>query len=183
MDWRETIEQIRHAKRELAMLDPAAGPALAPREGASLREISLAERRMGRRLPKTYRAFLHMHDGWQLFFGGASLLGTHEIVQSRYADLTRSVFDAYETPIPELGPPARPEGRSDAMIPFGIDPAATTLFAFNPAVVQPDGEMEVIAWVNGLGERYDGFADFLAMVAEVLQTEISISTELARRSA
>jgi hypothetical protein len=183
MEWRETLEQIRSARPELAALAPATYSVMAPRDGATLRTISLAERRMGRRLPRTYREFLHLHDGWELFFGNTSLLGTHEIVQARYSDLSRSVFEAYETPIPEVGPRARPEGRPDAMIPFGIDPEATTLFAFNPAVVRPDGEMEVIAWVNGLGERYEAFGEFLASILELIATEVAFHREWLSRSA
>jgi hypothetical protein len=172
MAWQDTIREIRRLKIELASIDPGTGPSVAPHDGAPMRTISIAERRMRRRLPPSYRAFLHQHDGWPLFFQGASLLGTRELVQSRYADLTRAVFESYETPIPELGPPARPEGRAEAMIPFGIDPRATTLFAFNPAVVRPDGEMEVIAWVNGLGERYASFDDLLAVVRDMLQADV-----------
>lgn len=183
MEWREILEQIRSTRLELAALDPQGCSLLAPREGAPLRSISLAERRMGRRLPRSYREFLHLHDGWEEFFGRVSLLGTHEIVQSRYSDLSRSIFEAYETPIPEVGPKERPEGRSDAMIPFGIDPDATSLFAFNPAVLRPDGEMEVIAWVNGIGERYEGFGEFLATIGELLSTEIAFHRESLSRSA
>lgn len=183
MDWKDTLEHIRHAKLELASLDRNAGAAIAPREGASLRAISLTERRMGKRLPRPYRAFLHQHDGWQLFFDGANLLGTHELALPNVADLSRSVFEAYETPIPEVGPSCRPDGRPDAMIPFGLDREATTLFAFNPAVVHPDGDMEVIAWVNGLGERFHGFGEFLTMVREALEADVAEQRELARRSA
>jgi hypothetical protein len=183
MNWQDTIQQIRRLKLELATLDPDVGPAVAPHEGAALRAVSIAERRLRRKLPPSYRAFLHEHDGWPLFFQGASLLGTREIVQPKYADLTRAVFESYETPIPELGPPARPEGRVEAMIPFGLDPKATTLFAFNPAVVGADGEMEVIAWINGLGERYASFAEFLAMVQEMMEGEIVDRQQLLRKSA
>jgi hypothetical protein len=183
MAWQETVQQIRKLKLDLASLNPEDGPSVAPHEGAALRAISLAERRMRRRLPPSYRAFLHQHDGWPLFFHGASLLGTREIVQSRYADLTRAVFESYETPIPELGPPARPEGRAETMIPFGIDPKATTLFAFNPAIVRPDGEMEVIAWVNGLGERHACLDDCLAMVCDMLEAEVVERQATMRKSA
>jgi hypothetical protein len=171
-DWKDTICQIRRAKIELAKVDPDLGPAIAPLAGTSLRAISATERKMRRRLPPSYRAFLTQHDGWPMFFQGASLLGTRDLPKTSNASKTRAVFESYETPIPEIGPPARPEGRPDAMIPFGIDPKATTIFAFNPAVVRPDGEMEVIMWVNELGERCDSFADFLSMVLEMLSDEL-----------
>jgi hypothetical protein len=171
-DLKDTIWQIRRAKMELAKLDPDSGPAVAPHPGTSLRTISAAERKMRRRLPPSYRAFLTEHDGWPMFFQGASLLGTRDLHKASYASRTRAIFESYETPIPEVGPPARPEGRPDAMIPFGIDAKASAIFAFNPAVVRPDGEMEVILWVNELGDRCESFPDFLAMVLEMLSDEL-----------
>jgi hypothetical protein len=172
-NWKQTIARIREVKMDLSALDPQMGPAIAPPPGAALRAISAAERRMRRRLPPSFRAFLNEHDGWPLFYQNASLLGTRELSKTIYADLTRDAFTAYETPIPEVGPPSRPEGRVEAMMPFGIDPYGTTIFAFNPAVVRPDGEMEVIVWVNELGDRYECFTDFLSTVLEMLEAEVA----------
>jgi hypothetical protein len=171
--WKETIARIRQVKMELASVNPTVGPVVAPPPGATLRAISVVERRIRRRLPPSYRAFLHEHDGWPLFFEGASLLGTRELSKPGYAELTRAAFAAYETPIPEVGPPSRPEGCAEAMIPFGMDPKGTTIFAFNPAVCLPDGEMEVILWVNELGDRTDGFDAFLSMVLEMLEIDLA----------
>ncbi len=182
-NWKETIAMIREVKMDLSALDPEMGPAVAPPPGAALRAISTVERRIRRRLPPSYRAFLHEHDGWPLFFQGASLLGTRELSKTGYADLTRAAFAAYETPIPEVGPPSRPEGRCEAMIPFGSDPNATTIFAFNPAVVRPDGEMEVIVWVNELGDRTESFPDFLSTVLEMLEAEAIDRRLLLKKSA
>jgi hypothetical protein len=181
--WNETVARIRELKVELSRLDPEHGPAVAPLAGAALRVISATERRLRRRLPPSYRAFLHEHDGWPLFFQGASLLGTRDIIKPGYAELTRAAFASYETPIPEVGPPSRPAGCPDAMIPFGIDPKAVTIFAFNPAVVRPDGEMEVIMWVNELGERCDSFPEFLVMVAEMLEDDVAERHAGLRKSA
>jgi SMI1 / KNR4 family (SUKH-1) len=181
--WNDTIARIRELKVELSHLDPERGPSVAPHPGAALRVISAVERRLRRRLPPSYRAFLHEHDGWPLFFQGASLFGTREIVKPGYAELTRLAFAAYETPIPEIGPPSRPRGCPEAMIPFGMDSKAITIFAFNPAVVRPDGEMEVILWVNELGDRCESFPDFLAMVAEMLESEVAATHTALRKSA
>ncbi len=182
-NWKDTIARIRQVKMALSAACPELGPAVAPPAGAALRAISAVERRIRRRLPGSYRAFLHEHDGWPLFFQGASLLGTRELSKPSYHDLTRAAFAAYETPIPEVGPPSRPEGRIDAMIPFGMDPKASTIFAFNPAVVRPDGEMEVIVWVNELGDRTESFGDFLSLVAEVLEVELAEREGLVAKSA
>jgi hypothetical protein len=181
--WKETIGKIRQAKMELSRVSPGMGPAIAPPPGATLRTISMAERRLRRRLPPSYRAFLHEHDGWPLFFEGASLLGTRELSKPGYGELTRAAFAAYETPIPEVGPPSRPEGRAEAMIPFGIDPKATAIFAFNPAMVRPDGEMEVILWVSELGERLECFGDFLSMVLEMLEMDVQARHGMLQKSA
>jgi hypothetical protein len=182
-NWKQTIARIREVKMDLSALDPQMGPAIAPPPGAALRAVSAVERRIRRRLPPSYRAFLNEHDGWPLFYQGASLLGTRELSKTTYADLTRAAFAAYETPIPEVGPPSRPEGRIEAMIPFGIDPYATTIFAFNPAVVRPDGEMEVIVWVNELGDRSECFADFLSTVLEMLEAEVAERRGKLKKSA
>ncbi len=69
------------------------------------------------------------------------------------------------------------------MIPFGMDPKATTIFAFNPAVVRPDGEMEVIVWVNELGDRAESFAEFLSLVREMLEVELAERAGLLQKSA
>jgi len=64
-----------------------------------------------------------------------------------------------------------------------MDPKATTIFAFNPAVVRPDGEMEVILWVNELGERTDTFGDFLSMVLEMLEVDVAERLAPLKKSA
>ncbi|HKQ70492.1 MAG TPA: SMI1/KNR4 family protein [Polyangiaceae bacterium] len=182
-NWKETIAKIREVKSALAAANPQAVPEGAMPPGAALRAISAVERRIRRRLPPSYRAFLNLHDGWPQFFEGASLFGTRELSRPAYADITHATFAAYETPIPECGPPSRPEGRPDAMIPFGMDAQATTIFAFNPAVVRPDGEMEVIMWINELGDRAETFDSFLVMVLEMLEVDLRERESLLKKSA
>jgi hypothetical protein len=182
-NWKETVAKIREVKAELAAMDPTMGPAIAPPPGAGLRTIAVVERRIRHVLPPSYRAFLHLYDGWPLFFHEASLLGTRELSKPGPFHLTRAAFAAYETPIPEIGPPSRPQGGADAMIPFGIDPTAATIFAFNPAVASADGEMEVILWVNGLGERVRNFAEFLSFTLEMLELGIGEQRHLIKKSA
>jgi hypothetical protein len=182
-NWKQTIAKIRDVKAELASLDPAMGPAIAPPPGAGLRTIAVVERRIRHPLPPSYRAFLHVHDGWPLFFHEASLLGTRDLSKPGPFHQTRAAFAAYETPIPEIGPPSRPQGDAQAMIPFGIDPTATTIFAFNPAVTSADGEMEVILWINGLGERAQNFCEFLTMSLEMLELGLGEQRHVLKKSA
>jgi hypothetical protein len=115
------------------------------------------------------------HDGWPRFFDGASLLGTANLGLRKYEDLARAAFEAAETPVPDLGPPTRPRARS--LIPFGADLEGTTLFAFNPAVTQTNGEYEVIAWVNEIGVRHASFADFLDWIWDLGQQDLADSSE------
>ena len=182
-DWKATIAKIRDVKAELAATDPTLGPAIAPPPGAGLRAIAVVERRIRHVLPPSYRAFLHVHDGWPLFFHEASLLGTRELSKPGPFQLTRAAFAAYETPIPEIGPPSRPQGDAQSMIPFGIDPTATTIFAFNPAVTSNDGEMEVILWINGLGERARNFSEFLSLSLEMLELGLGERRQVLKKSA
>ena len=165
---------IREIHTEISWLQPYRDLGLIPNPAASEVAINKAQKRLGRRLPPSYRAFLMLHDGWPRFFDGASLLGTANLGRRKYEDLARAAFEAAETPVP-LGPPRRP--RASTLIPFGADLEGTTLFAFNPAVTQPDGEYEVIAWVNEIGVRQPSFNAFLEFIVELGRQDIADLTE------
>lgn len=171
MDQHELLITIRETHTQISWLQPFRDLGLIPNPAASAVAIQRAEERLGRPLPPSYRAFLALHDGWPRFFDGASLLGTANLGHRQYEDLARAAFEAAETPIPDLGPPTRPRARN--LIPFGADLEGTTLFAFNPQVVGPDGELEVIAWVNELGVRQPSFRAFLDWVLEVGQQDLA----------
>jgi hypothetical protein len=164
------LQRIRNVHAEILRLAPFRDMGLVPNPGASLRRIKKAEERLGRKLPPSYRSFLARHDGWPRFFEGASLLGTSALGKPSYEELARATFEAAETPVPDLGPPSR--ARQLSIIPFGIDPQATTLFAFNMDVMAADGEYEVIAWINELGVRRPSFASFLELLLELSEAEL-----------
>jgi hypothetical protein len=170
-DWKQTVRRIRQVKLELSASCPALGPALAPAPGADPSSIAVAERRLRRRLPPSYRAFLQEHDGWPLFFQGASLLGTRQLSRTGFAELTVATFGAYETTLAEIGARAWREGGSP-MIPFCVDPTGSIIFAFNPAAATRAGEMEVVFWINGIGDRCAAFPDLLSLVLEMLNNEL-----------
>jgi hypothetical protein len=171
-DWKETVRKIRQIKLELSSTSPAVGPALAPAPGAEAAAIDVAERRLRRRLPPSYRAFLREHDGWPLLFQGASLLGTRQLSRTGFAELTMATFAAYETTLAEMGARAWREGGAP-MIPFGMDPTGSIIFAFNPAMTNRQGEMEVVFWINGLGDRCRDFPELLALVLEMLTNDLA----------
>ncbi len=170
----QLLDAIRDAQAEILRAMPYRDFGLTPSAGASEGAIRVAEERLGRRLPPSYRAFLARHDGWPRFYDGATLLGTANLGRRMYEDLARATFDAAETPEPDLGPPSRFKPR--VLIPFGIDMQATTLFVFNPAVCDAQGEYEVIAWINELGIRRSSFQSFLEMILELCQSELEGET-------
>ena len=180
MDQHDLLIRIREMHTEISWLQPYRDLGLIPNPAASAVALAKVEQRLGRPLPPSYRAFLELHDGWPRFFDGASLLGTANLGLRQYEDLARAVFEAAETPVPELGPPSRPRART--LIPFGADLEGTTLFAFNPAVTQPDGEYEVIAWINEIGVRQPTFRAFLEFMLDLGQQDLADLTapELAK---
>jgi hypothetical protein len=181
--YRALLSEIQRVQAEITWHMPYRDIGLVPSPGASRSAIQRAERRIGRPLPPSYQQFLAESDGWVRFFEGASLLGTANLGKRTYHDLARAACEAAETPVPDVGPPYRLSPTSRTLIPFGIDLQATTLFAFNPAVMRADGEYEVIAWINEIGLRRDSFEDFLALVLELYQAELPVGAELGRKSA
>jgi hypothetical protein len=161
-------------------LSPYRDAGLVPNPGASLAAIALAEERLGRPLPPSYRAFLRSHDGWPRFFEGATLLGTANLGKRLYEDLARAAWEASETSAAELGPSRfAPRLRRPELVPFGVDLQATTLFAFDPARISADGECEVIAWVSEIGVRRESFTAFLEWILELCQSELQQHVEPA----
>jgi hypothetical protein len=173
MTWQDTLGEIRRVQTELLRLVPYRDAGLVPNPGAPPDAVERAERRVGRRLPPTYRAFLARHDGWPRFFDGAALLGTRELGKSSYADLAHAALDAAQVDIRSGAPPSvRIAGYPGQAIPFGIDPAGTTLFAFDPATADAEGEMGVVAWIQEIGIRRASFTDFLGMVLEFCEADL-----------
>ena len=68
------------------------------------------------------------------------------------------------------------------MIPFGIDPSGTTLFAFDPSTIDARGEMGVVAWIHEIGIRSASFSEFLGSILEICEADLSMLTALRKRS-
>lgn len=117
--------------------------------------IVVAELRLGRRLPPSYREFLAFSDGWPRFFENADLLGTGEIGR---------------VPLGAAHERAMAGGR---LLPFGADRAGTSFFAFDTRVRPGDGELPVVAWVGGLGLDCRCFTSFLATVLQLCRAELT----------
>ncbi len=173
MDQHDLLIRIRELHTEISWLaaiprSRTSIPILRPRSGPQAEPRSAPR---STRYRRSYREFLQLHDGWPRFFDGASLLGTANLGLRQYEDLARAAFEAAETPVPDLGPPTRPRART--LIPFGADLEGTTLFAFNPSVVDANGEYEVIAWVNEIGVRQPSFAAFLDWILDMGEQDLA----------
>jgi hypothetical protein len=171
----QLLNQIRQAQVEIIRTMPYRDFGVDGHTGASDTAVRVAEQRLGRPLPPSYREFLRICDGWPRFYDGATLLGTASLGRRMYDDLARAAFEAAETPEPELGPPSR--FKPKVLIPFGIDMQATTLFVFNPTSMSESGEYEVIAWMNEIGVRRSSFESFLEMILELCESELQAAAE------
>lgn len=184
MAWEETLRRIYWVQTELTELDPSRSDGLVPNAPADVEAIARAERRIGRALPPTYCAFLLEQDGWCRFFDGATLLGTKDLGKASYADLAQAAFEAAETPIPEGGAPwSRVGGRPGDLIPFGIDPTGSTLFAFDPSSTDRFGEMSVVAWIHEIGIRSASFPEFLEAILELCEADLAMLSAVRKAEA
>jgi hypothetical protein len=154
MRWQPLLAEIRALKLSLARLDPRAGMPVQPPPGAPLRAIDAVERRIGRPLPPSYRELLAQHDGLPNFYQGAALLGARPLTRGTYVDLVRISLET-------------------ELCPFGIDGKAETIFAWDISSARADGEMEVVIWMNEIGERVPSFPAFLELVRELLSAEVA----------
>ena len=171
-NWRTVLDNIRRVQTEIQWLRPAGGAGLRLNPPASARSIRVAEQRVRRPLPPSYRAFLAESDGVANIYDGAALFGTQRLGHRIYGSLLDAVCDRAETPVPDIGPPVRRTQPKSVLIPFGADSGANTLFAFNPNVVGADGEYEVICWVNEIGLRRESFTDFLQLLLELSEDQL-----------
>jgi hypothetical protein len=153
--WRSLLSSIRAVQMELKRRAPERPIGLSGNPSAPESAIVVAELRLGRRLPTSYREFLAFSDGWPRFFENADLLGT--------GDIGRHPLDAAT---------ARALSK-DRLLPFGADRSGTSLFAFDTSVRLRDGELPVVAWVGGLGLDCRCFSSFLATVLQLCRAELA----------
>lgn len=178
--WQELLQSIRSRQTELMRQRPWRDSGLVPNPSGREAQLAATEARLGHALPPSYRAFLANHDGWPRFYEGAGLLGTRELGREKHLDLVSQTF---ESCFPPSDAPDHKVGTSIAkprLLPFGIDSAGTTLFAFDLDSQREDGECEVVAWLNEVGVRRSDFASFLRLLLELCDAELA---ELRRERA
>jgi SMI1/KNR4 family protein SUKH-1 len=161
--WRTLLGGIRTLQMELKRMLPERNLGLAGNPAAPESAIVVAELRLGRKLPPSYRQFLAFSDGWSDFFEDTSLLGTSDIGRHSPAP----------PPSASSGPPSSRRTTSDSWVPFGVARSGATLFAFDTSASSNDGELPVIAWLGGLGLNCTCFTAFLATVLQLCRAELA----------
>ena len=157
--WRVLSSSIRAVQMELKRRAPDRPIGLSGNPAAPESAIVVAELRLGRRLPPSYREFLAFCDGWPRFFENADLFGTSEIGRQPLARAERLAGH-------------------ERLLPFGADRSGTSLFAFDTSVRLGDGELPVVAWVGGLGIDCRCFTSFLATVLQLCRAELTTAKAL-----
>jgi hypothetical protein len=171
--WRSLLGRIRALQMELKRVLPERHIGLAGNPAAPESAIVVAELRLGRKLPPSYRQFLAFSDGWPDFFEDASLLGTGEI--GRQPTLAQ--------PGATSSPPSSRRAPIDTWVPFGVDRNGVTLFAFDTSASSRDGELPVVAWLGGLGLNCTCFTAFLATVLQLCRAELASAKAQGARAA
>ncbi len=130
---------------------------------ASEERVAAMEKRLGRRMPPSYRSFLLVSDGWRHAGGFVwRLAGTAD---ARWHDNESQLADVFEEFLEE---DAEPEERREAGVwrrGLQLDVESDAMYVLlDPEDVDEDGEWAVWTWASWLAdapERYRGFRAFM----------------------
>lgn len=187
--WRVLVDRWEHGSSAwLATAGHAeAGPADGPmrRSGATEAALGDAERRLGMRLPPSYRAFLATSDGFRICSADlqAPLLGVSEIdwfreKERQWVEIwTDETDDGLEISDAEylIYGVGQDEGSLRRAYLWEVlqisDVDDGMVWLLNPAVQTPDGEWEAWEFANSKAgaDRYPSFAEMIAGVIEDLE--------------
>lgn len=172
---RTVAQQWRKAFRRLVTLAEQTGEPIVcdlPRFSTDEidRHMTYIEARYGTALPPSYRAFLEECDGCSNLFRGAGLLSLAQLLDPLHAVAADAALEDLNTPIPSFVAPAQPHWRDKNLICIGMDKDAQIVFVLDPGSRRSDGEMDVIAWIAGLGVRLPSFAHLLEFLCDLVDT-------------
>jgi hypothetical protein len=160
---------LRAAQLEIMRHAPYRDFGLIPATGAAEISLQAVEAKLGLHLPPIYRQFLSHHNGWVRCYDGASLLGCHELGKPEHEQLAKQLFHSAASPSVHTCGSYRPQ--PDQLLVFGVDPAGTTLFAFDLSASSI--EPPVTAWIGEIGLRFASFCDFLRGLARLCEAELA----------
>jgi SMI1 / KNR4 family (SUKH-1) len=132
---------------------------------ASPADVDAVERLAGFPLPRDYRTFLLMHNGWSGLNGQNDLLSSEQIGTGR---MKRSIEETKEIQREQSDPAA------DGFV-IEASLSDTDLAYFDPASRRSDGSMDVVRWDARVGEyrRYPSFTEYLSGYASSLERRIA----------
>nr|WP_255203682.1 SMI1/KNR4 family protein [Myxococcus sp. AM011] len=149
-DVRKLVENLIAAKREYSLLvedeeEQHVG------DPASARQLAALEKRLGKPLPPSYRAFLELHDGWADFDGDGAILSVED--QSKPWVKKR---------VASLGGHFEEDGDSDPFkagaLPVMIGKTIRNYLVLDPSKTRRTGEMDFVLF--DLAREEERFKDF-----------------------
>lgn len=169
-DLEQLINELEEAKRKYAelaqdedrpnKLGPPAGPA----------QLAALEKRLGRALPPSYRAFLELHNGWAEFSGNSKLLAVEDHGEAWVSERIAYWDQLFEDD------DVNPFKRGCLPVLFGED--ENHFLVLDPSTVRDDGEMDFIDFdYTEDFERYRTFTDFLREDLEITRRLIAQQIE------
>lgn len=162
----QLVSQLADALREydrLAFDEEYEHPLGSP---CSPQQIAKLEKRFGRPLPPSYRAFLELHNGWGEVSGDAKFLAVEDHGKewvSEHLDDLSEIFDEMDQDNPFSG---------GALVVF-LGEESDQLLYIDPHTQRPDGEMDFVALdITTEEQRFPDFAAFLQHKIDLLHAMI-----------
>jgi hypothetical protein len=122
-------------------------------------QLDTLQRRLGRPLPPSYRAFLDLHNGWDSVSGDAKILSVEdqssEWVAKRVEWLGVLFYDIGKDPF------------ANGSLPVFLGTDARNFVLLDPTTERPDGEMDLVAY--DLIREEERFPDFTAFLRQQLK--------------
>lgn len=160
-------------RQHLAELDKEnLWPFFLPEVAASEEAIRQSERHLCVELPKAYRDFLLVADGWQCFYQAVDLFGLADLVggerHERATELLRSLH-----PVGELCG-VRPE----SLLPIAVSRNDIDLFLLSTSETERPGE---VFWFAGqLVETFSDFGEFFLTMVDYIREDIIADFEAVK---
>lgn len=151
----KVINDLVAVKREYSLLAFDEEHPMKLGEPAKVKQIAKVEKRLGKPLPPTYRAFLELHNGWEYFDGDLNLLSAED-QDSEWVKAWLKMLSMAFLAIKEENPFEK------GGIPIMLGEGEHRFLILDPRTIRSDGEMDFIKFhFAEIEERFSDFASFL----------------------
>jgi hypothetical protein len=171
-DLAKLIDQLVEIKREYSRLafDEEDQSKLGP--PATTQQIAKLEKRLGKPLPPSYRAFLELHNGWEHFDGGENLLSVED-QNSDWVKECLKMVSMFYLAVDEEEREENPLEKGAIPILFGEGEPGYMIL--DPRKVRKDGEMDFVKYEYA--EETERFKDFISFLRNDLKVERQLLNE------